>query len=206
MPQRKRTKNFFFSWPTITRLIKSARRIHKHNKSILLGIGVVLILLGLVFQVQTQSLSFEGNIPTQTVVTQNPLKEVFIPSAGIDLPVEETRITDGKWQIGKDGISHLATSSSPGAGGNIILYGHNTNDRLGSLRNVKVGDKILVVTKNNSQFSYVVTKIVTVDPTDINELTDYQGETITMYTCAGFVDSKRLLVKAKRVSDLNLNI
>jgi len=60
--------------------------------------------------------------------------QLIIKKIGIDLPIEETAINNGVWQIGEKGASHLTISARPGEKGPIILYGHNTVDRLGPIR------------------------------------------------------------------------
>ncbi|HEX8931906.1 MAG TPA: hypothetical protein VF810_02000, partial [Patescibacteria group bacterium] len=56
--------------------------------------------------------------------------ELIITKVNLDLPIEETAINHGIWQIASN-VSHLTISARPGEQGPIIMYGHNTNDRLG---------------------------------------------------------------------------
>jgi sortase A len=126
-------------------------------------------------------------------------KSLEISSIGVGLPIEQTAVIDNIWQISDDGISHLKNSSYPGRDGNIILYAHNTSDRLGRLYELKNGDRIEIQTKEKT-FTYEVYEEKVVTPDNIEYLTSHDGETLTIYTCTGFADTKRLVVKAKRVN------
>jgi len=203
MKKRKRTnKKFFFSFQKSFNK-HSLRRIRQNifQKSAL-ALGLILIGVGVWLKISTpHSLSFDGQINIQnTVKTQTSLPVgIEIPSISVNLPVEESIIQNGLWSVSKTGVSHLASSSVPGNSGNVILYGHNTVDKLGSLSRVKIGDNILVKTQNGTTYTFKIKSIETVEPTDIDKLNEHEGETLTIYTCTGFADLKRLLVKAERV-------
>lgn len=127
----------------------------------------------------------------------HPIK-ISLPSINAELTIEETLIEKGIWQISETGVSHLATSAYPGNPGNIILYGHNTKDRLARLHEIKNGDIITVTSKNGRIFEYKVRSVEIVKPTEIEKLMSHNDETLTIYTCIGFADLKRVLVKADR--------
>lgn len=204
MLQRKRNKSFFsfLKKPTLNNF---QRRIVKlKNPAALPIIGLSLFFFGLAHQIQAVPLSFEGPLPQNIVIGINPPVNVTIPSISVSLPVDQSVIRNGIWEVSENGISHLATSSNPGVRGNIIMYGHNTDERLGALDEVKMGDEINLRTENGSVYSYKVTSIMIVNPSEIQKLTEYQDQTLTIYTCTGFADLKRLLVKAQRVNSLKL--
>jgi len=122
---------------------------------------------------------------------------IAIKDNNIFLPVKETIIQNGVWQISGDGASHLATSSRPGENGTIIVYGHNTLAEFGSLPFISIGETIVVSTADGKTYTYTVTKTVVVDPTDVSVLKNQHGETLVLYTCYGFADLKRFVVVAK---------
>jgi len=120
---------------------------------------------------------------------------LHIASLSIDLPVIESEIVDDVWGVSSSGVSHLAQSVSPGLPGNSIFYGHNWPRLLGNLRKIKLDDEIVIFDASGRSLSYRVTEISRVDPSDISILESSTEATITLYTCAGFMDSKRLVVR-----------
>jgi len=120
---------------------------------------------------------------------------LHIASLSIDLPVIESEIVDDVWSVSSSGVSHLAQSVSPGLPGNSIFYGHNWPRLLGNLRKIKLDDEIVIFDASGRSLSYRVTEISTVDPSDVSILESSTEATITLYTCAGFMDSKRQVVK-----------
>lgn len=201
MQKRKRNNHSFsfFKKPTLKNF---RRRITKIlSPTVLLLMGLSLIVFGGAGQFHNLSpLSFHGTVTPAIKIASYSYApaSIQIPSASISLPISETNIENGYWQISPDGVSHLATSGYIGVNGNIILYGHNTNERLGYLHKVNVGDIIFLKSENGKSFTYVVYSIQTVEPTALNKLSEYKGQTLTIYTCTGFADLKRLLVKAER--------
>lgn len=202
MQQRKNYHNFFSRKKLLRIRKKLTGRIKKINyPTLFLALGVTFLLLWGIRQVHLSTrLSFSSTIAANEIGGNiiHPVK-ISIPSIKIELPIEETLIEKGIWQISEKGVSHLATSAYPGNPGNIILYGHNTNDRLARLGEIKDGDVISITSKNGRRFEYKVRSVEIVKPTDIADLTSYNKETITIYTCTGFADLKRLLVKADRI-------
>ena len=170
----------------------------------MLTLGLCLIVVGGFESIQAHSNpTFDGAITTIQVSKTNskPPVELNLKSISRTLPIKQTIIQENKWEIYEDGASHLSSSSNPGDIGNIILYGHNTPDRLGFLNKVKIGDEIILKNSDGITFSYKVNSIKTVNPSDIGELTRFTKETLTIYTCTGFADLKRLVVKAVRVNN-----
>lgn len=121
-----------------------------------------------------------------------------IPDLGINLPVEQATITDGKWETTRNGVSFLASSALPGASGNSVFYGHNTPSLLGKLPRIKPGQEVVVERQDGSRLTYVVenTAVVTPDQTHILDQTD--DERLTIFTCAGLFDQKRFVAIATK--------
>lgn len=120
-----------------------------------------------------------------------------IPAISARLPIEESFIRGGEWEISKKGVSHLNNSARPGASGNVVVYGHNTVRQLGNLANLKEGDYIILQTKNGDLYPYVVASKKTVSPSETSILNSNGSEVLTIYTCIGFADSMRFVVQAK---------
>jgi len=117
-----------------------------------------------------------------------------IPENGIYLPIYQSYVNNGVWEYSEQGISYLKGSPLPGDYGNSILYGHNWPNLLGNLKKAKKGDVLKIHLSNNEirEFRVVDTYIVTPDQTHI--LSPTETPVVTLYTCTGFLDSKRLVV------------
>jgi len=164
-------------------------------------IGIILMSCAFMLKVSTNNtLAFKNALPTKTVQvkTSAPIR-INIHSMNIDLEVSETTITNNSWEISTSGASHLSTSANPGEKGNIVIYAHNTNDRFRNLSEVKIGDKITLYSKENKPYLYSVGKILIVDPSQIDLLMPTKKEILTIYTCTGFADTKRLVLQAEPV-------
>ncbi len=177
---------------------------HKSKKSSLLLkglfiLGTALISFSIFLKIDRyRSLSFANEIPVSNVsVKKTEPVRIMLPSIGVDLPIDETIIHKNTWEIYENGASHLSSSANPGEEGNIIIYAHNTKDRFGKLEEVKKGEIIKVYSEDNKAYTYEVTNILTVNPTQINVLLPTKEEMLTIYTCTGFADLKRLVLQAK---------
>jgi LPXTG-site transpeptidase (sortase) family protein len=135
-----------------------------------------------------------------TYITSGSPTEIIIPDAHIDLTVTPTNIEQGVWQIPDTSAAHLASSAQPGQGGNVLVYAHNKKNLFGSLKEVKEGDIITIHTTAKTKHQYQVREILTVNPQDISIAMPTDHEVLTVYTCTGFLDSQRLVVKAYPVS------
>lgn len=130
--------------------------------------------------------------------TEIPTK-IAINSISLLLPVEPVILKNTTWPTSQTGVSFLQNSGLLGKPGNLIFYGHNWKNLLGSLKEVNVGDSIILNNSSNQSFAYSVLYIAEVDSKDVSILKDTSDERITLYTCSGWLDKKRLVVVAKRV-------
>lgn len=124
---------------------------------------------------------------------------------GIDLPVEATRISNGTWETSQNAVSYLASSPIPGSQGNSILYGHNWPGLLGKLTKAVPGDIIQVVDGHGSVSTFRIDTTAVLTPKDASVLNNTDDIRITIYTCTGFLDTKRFVATATLVSSLNTN-
>ena len=125
-----------------------------------------------------------------------PPIRIVIPSVGIDVPVAEARVVNGYWEVSDVSASHGAGSAFPGTLGNTVIFAHAKEGLFLPLRNVKKTDRIYVFTPNR-WYQYRVESIVAVAPTETHMIRQTSDETITLFTCSGFLDTKRLVVRAK---------
>ncbi len=178
-------------------------------------ISKVLITIGLLCIVIGSFLLWERNNPTRLAfanyTSTNYKNSKVIPvsinikSINIHLPIVQSTIENNEWSTTKEGISYLISSPIPGKMGNSVLYGHNWNNLLGNLKHVKPGDKIEIEYNNGTKsvFSVNTMGVVTRDQTHV--LLPSNDVRITLYTCTGFLDSKRLVVTALLENTISTN-
>ena len=164
---------------------------------VLLILGLLLLASGAYLSYQKTILSF-SEVPVQAQeVTRGELPtEIVISSAGIDLAIEMGTINNGIWEISETMASYLASSGKIGQSGNVVIYGHNKTSIFGSLTKVKVGDKITLKSEKGNLYDYQVEEISTVKPTEVSVIAPTSYEVLTVYTCTGILDSKRLVIRA----------
>lgn len=158
------------------------------------------IFLGmLVYQrYRPNPLAFHGAVFTRELSSTSSTMPigVKIESVEIDLPIYVSEINGTTWQTSEQGVSYLKSSPLPGEKGNAVLYGHNWPKLLGPLHNVHVGDRISVVYSDKRVITFTVAYITIVSPDQIKILESSDDSRLTVYTCTGFLDSKRLVLTA----------
>lgn len=168
------------------------------------------ILIGLLFlELSLFFLIFPS--PQEQSVLQNPIKidqrfqhlekstppptRIIIPSQKIDLPIVEAKIINGYWEISETSASHGVGSANPKEKGNIVIFAHAREGLFYNLKDIKEDDEIQIFTKEGLR-KYTVFEILSVYPDQIEVIRPTKNETLTLYTCTGFADEKRLIVKA----------
>lgn len=160
---------------------------------------VIVLATGIVWYFvsrQQDNLSF--NEPPPEVQTEHsvPPTRLRIPSLRIDADITSGSIRNGVWSVSETHISHLITSAYPGNDGNMIMYGHDKRSILGKLPRIAVGDGIIVEDEEGTEYRYSVTEIHTVPPDDTALIQPTEYPLLTIYTCTGFLNSKRFVVRA----------
>ncbi|MEK7188793.1 MAG: sortase [Patescibacteria group bacterium] len=143
--------------------------------------------------IQANPKLYEGRFASELV----PIK-VIIPAVGIDVAVKPAKVIKGKWEIFEDSASYGIGSASPGENGNIVVFAHAREGYFLPLRKITKGAKIYILTKEG-WYNYEVSETKEVKPIDVSVIQPTIDETITLYTCSGFADTKRLIVTGKRV-------
>lgn len=121
---------------------------------------------------------------------------IAIPVLDIDLPVYQAKLSGTKWEYSTKGISHLSNTPWPGQPGNSVFYGHNWPNLLGKLNAIKIGDIFKISTVDGHELTYKVHQIDVVSPDHVEILDNTSDDRLTLFTCTGFLDSKRLVVWA----------
>ena len=138
-----------------------------------------------------------GKIESSSVRSTNvEPRALIIADLGIELPIYPASIKNGRWEATGKGVSYLSSTPVPGEVGNSVIYGHNWKSILGNLVKARPGQTIEVLYSDGSrkEFEVKFTQVVTPDQTQI--LGQTGDNRITLYTCTGFLDSKRFVVTA----------
>lgn len=123
---------------------------------------------------------------------------INIDSLSLNLTISPGIIKDNRWTLFDDKVSWLSTSGDLNQG-NIILYAHNKPNLFGDLTNLEIGNEIIIEGSGKKQ-AYVVREKRKVLPTDVESVISDKNE-LTLYTCNGSFDEKRLIVKADPKAD-----
>ena len=175
------------------------------------GLGIALILLGIIFVFggaglfkRTNSETFasepvriEGFIASEEALEKIP-QRIILPELSIDLPVKNSGLINGYWQVFIDAAGWGEGSGLPGQPGNQVIFAHARRGLFLPLKDVEIGNKVYVLSKE-TWYQYEVKEIKQVLPSQVEVIAPTEDETLTLYTCSGFTDSKRLIVVAKRV-------
>jgi LPXTG-site transpeptidase (sortase) family protein len=171
----------------------------RYHSFLFLSLGLLMISVSLLhFYLQRRALTLSRSEVAEYTVTQTRLPEpakIYIQWF-VDTPIESMSLVNGVWGISNDKASYLIQSARPGESGNIILYGHNTRKILGNIRALQGGETVTLTTTNGIEHQYRVSQITEVSPTQVDLLQPTQSEVLTMYTCSGFLDSMRFIVRA----------
>lgn len=184
------------------------KKNHSENSKLTLGLALLvmgIILLSNIFQPKkVESSSFESEPVKISGFSENASDEsqfpqrILIPEIQTDLNVQSAKLVNGYWEVFNDKAGWGEGTGVPGKNGNQVIFAHARDGLFGNLKYSEIGMKIYVFSKEN-WYSYEITEIkeVTPDQTEVIEPSD--NEMLTLYTCSGFADSKRLIVMAKRI-------
>lgn len=165
----------------------------------LITIGLLCIIFGIFLLWERNNpkrLSFQQYSSTNYSNYNVIPVRIYIPSVNINLPVVQSTIQNNQWPNSTEGISYLTSSPLPGKKGNSILYGHNWNNLLGNLKDTKPGEKIEIEYSDGTIKVFSINAMGVVTPDQTHVLLPSNDVRITLYTCTGFLDTKRLVVTA----------
>lgn len=186
-----------------------------------LVLGSVLIAIGIVLPVDSPNpirVNVDSAVFSQTVNAYNPVKidpgfiqpqslpklnreiptQIIIPSVAIDIPVKESKIVNGYWEVFENSAGWGEGSAAPDEIGNQVIFAHARQGLFLPLQNVKSGQKVYILT-DNKFYTYEVESIHEVNPSETEVIKPTPDSVLTLYTCSGLADSKRLIVKAKKI-------
>ncbi len=187
-----------------TSLIKGIKAQEERLGQFLVCVGLLCVIFSVGYPIalaQTappspNPIHIDKNLLTQSAPVEEIPSRIVIPTLAIDLPVTPSRVIDGYWELSDTTASYGLGSSHPGENGNVVIFAHARKGLFLPLRNIQKLADIYVLTKSH-WYVYQVADIKSVDPSDISVIAQTAHPTLTLYTCSGFVDEKRLIVTAK---------
>lgn len=114
----------------------------------------------------------------------------------VSTDIESGQLSDGTWAISPNKAVFLTNSAYPGKNGNIVIYAHNWEELFGKLQHVEIGEIITLKTEDGLDWRYQIDLKREVDPSQTVWIQPTESEVLTLYTCSGVLDSKRLVVRA----------
>lgn len=171
--------------------VKNSKLIVYLKQNALLLLGLFLMSIFFVWKYhQSRILSFNSKEITR--INSTDIKPIHIKAypVGIDIDINPAVIIDGVWPVFPNSAGFITN------GKNVIIYGHNKNNIFGPIRYIKLGAIVEILDSNNKIHKYEVVETDTVYPDNLEYIKEKKEETLTLYTCVGFFDSKRFIVVA----------
>lgn len=215
--------------------VQSASKVKakRHLQSLIFGLGVgslvVLIFLFSFFNERfiAPLITPSRNVSATPIIINNsdltvsdPVPKVIIPKINVEIPVvyDEPSIEEAAIQSALErGVVHYATTSAPGEQGNVVIFGHSSNNIFNQgrykfafvlLSRLEQGDTFYL-TKDGKRYAYRVyqKKIVKPNAVEVMGPTDRAG-TATLITCDPPGTSlNRLVVVGEQISpDPSVNV
>ena len=165
--------------------------------------GIFFITIGAFSLVRYQSLSLPLSKSSSNFsdvlasATTSWPKFVSVPKGKIYAQIATGGYKYGKWILDDDFVLYLPTSDKLGQGGNTILYAHSREKLFGNLKNASLGDQIILGDASGKMYSYKIYSVEYIKPYQVEKINTNTKDTVTLFTCDGWFDEKRLVVKAK---------
>lgn len=133
------------------------------------------------------------------VVAGEPIvpNTLYIPKLARVVNVVDGQFANGRWTVSRTEVSYYVSSAVPGNRGNSVFYGHNWANILGGLDKLTRGDQVYVLMASGDFVKYEVFDTFEVWPSQVEILNPSTDGRLTIYTCKGLFNEKRLVVIAK---------
>lgn len=185
------------------RIAKSAKRLLRPDvsRSVL---GALFVILGFIFLFTVPTIPQKASAGREPITAgyefaknkkESQVTRIIIPKKDIDLEVKPAKISQGYWETSETSASHGEGTANPAEKGNVVIFAHAREGFFYNLRDIKKDDVVYVFTKDQ-WYKYKVNEIKTVYPNNIETVAPTDREVLTLFTCSGFFDEKRLIVKA----------
>ena len=183
------------------------KKTSSRSSKLTLGISLLVLGLLLLFSKNKSETNPSSTFKSEPIIVEDFNQEVYddaklpkkiiIPSVSIDVEVKKAQIIAGFWEVFSESAGWGMGSGIPGEIGNQVIFAHAREGLFLPLQSIKVGSRIYLLTEEK-WFTYEVHEIKEVYPRQTEVIRPTDEETLTLYTCSGFRDSKRLIVLAKR--------
>lgn len=160
---------------------------------------LIIILPPTIFKPESKTtdknpISINSKLLESKDTDSNPVR-IVIPKTDIDISVTDSEVVNGYWELSETTASYGLGSGQPGTKSNTVIFAHAREGLFYNLKDLKLKDTIYVFTKDKWH-RYSVNKITTVYPNQIEVIQPTKNEVLTLYTCSGFSDEKRLIIQA----------
>lgn len=191
-------------------MARNASKSNQYLPELFIVVGITLVVISSLHNfLRWRSLrlddltvaAYQTSVPAE--VAPKPVPTHIFIKWYIDVDIDEEVYVDGVWTVSENHASYLASSARPGEAGNLILYGHNQRTIMGNLRALKGYETITLTLSDGSTRDYQIVSQKEVKPTDTRLLQPTDSEVLTLYTCSGFMDSRRYVVRAVPVIQPN---
>lgn len=133
---------------------------------------------------------------TPSNIISNYPTRIAIPKYNVDIDIKLAKLINGVWEVNNDSANFGIGSSLPGETGNTVIFAHARDNLFGSLIYVKEGDLVAIQTKDGNWYNYKVNLKKEVEPNQTELVSQTSDKRLTLFTCSGFTDSKRLIITA----------
>ena len=142
----------------------------------------------------------DNPVETAWAVEDRVPRAVSFSRLDLDVEVVPNRIVDGEWQVAEFKANYLIGSGVVGKPGNVVIYAHKRPKLFGNLNKIGPGDTVITKTSEVvAEYMVVDSRIVKADAIDV--LAGSTLKELTLYTCNGWKDEDRLVVKALFVKE-----
>lgn len=180
------------------------KQLSKSLSKILIVIGLILILISSLIQLRSAGLkafyeplssSYQSIAPIPTTISWQEHVSALMP----------TLLTQGQWPLSTETGHYLLNSAPLNQQGNVIVYGHNTDDVFGWLLDVKPADQLALTDQSGTTYHYQIESISDVTANDVSWLKPSEQSILTVYTCSGWFDQYRRVVRARLIGSNSLS-
>jgi LPXTG-site transpeptidase (sortase) family protein len=190
--------------PSKKRVVSKKKKVRTHAlRDRIIGLLFLCLALAILFLpqlmlkkpvVNKNPIQISSSLYASKDTTNDPVR-ILIPKTDIDLKVVDAQIVNGYWELADNTASYGLGSGHPGIKGNTVIFAHARVGLFYNLKDVQLGDIVYVFTKDR-WYRYKVSKIDAVYPNQTEVIQPTKNEVLTLYTCTGFYDEKRLIVTA----------
>jgi LPXTG-site transpeptidase (sortase) family protein len=183
-------------------MARKARKQKKENKlpKLLILLGSFLLLVSLLTRFEVSKFVIAQKEKPQIAISNESPINLSIPSLNVNVNVEQGGISNEEWILSDNNALYLPTSGKLGEGYNTIIYAHNTENLFKKLKNVEEGKVIVAKDRNQKEYVYKIFHIEIIDPKDLAKLYSKEKNILTLFTCDGWADKNRLLIKARLIN------